>query len=79
MNVMEKKPKPEQPNVTSDTAAHEVAPSRNDRPLAEAAFPIVGVGASAGGLEAFTQFLKALPLDTGLGFVLVQQDRKSVV
>ncbi len=72
MNVMEKKPKLEQPNVTSDTAAREVAASRNDRPLAEAAFPIVGVGASAGGLEAFTQFLEALPLDTGMGFVLVQ-------
>jgi two-component system, chemotaxis family, CheB/CheR fusion protein len=36
------------------------------------AFPIVGVGASAGGLEAFTQLLKHLPVDTGMGFVLVQ-------
>jgi two-component system CheB/CheR fusion protein len=35
-------------------------------------FPIVGIGASAGGLEAFTQLLKRLPLDTGMGFVLVQ-------
>jgi two-component system CheB/CheR fusion protein len=35
-------------------------------------FPIVGVGASAGGLEAFRQFLSALPIDTGMGFVLVQ-------
>jgi two-component system CheB/CheR fusion protein len=34
--------------------------------------PIVGVGASAGGLEAFTQLLKRLPVDTGFGFVLVQ-------
>ncbi len=34
--------------------------------------PIVGVGASAGGLEAFTLLLKRLPLDTGFGFVLVQ-------
>ena len=37
-----------------------------------AAFPIVGVGASAGGLEAFTELLTHLPLDTGMGFVLVQ-------
>jgi two-component system, chemotaxis family, CheB/CheR fusion protein len=36
------------------------------------AFPIVGVGASAGGLEAFTQLLQALPEDTGMAFVLVQ-------
>ena len=33
---------------------------------------IVGVGASAGGLEAFRQLLEQLPLDTGMGFVLVQ-------
>ena len=33
---------------------------------------IVGVGASAGGLEAFTELLKHLPADTGFGFVLVQ-------
>ena len=35
-------------------------------------FPIVGVGASAGGLEAFTQLLKQLPADTGMAFVLIQ-------
>ncbi len=35
-------------------------------------FPIVGIGASAGGLEAFTQLLKHLPIDTGMGFVLIQ-------
>ena len=38
----------------------------------ETAFPIVGVGASAGGLEAFTELLTALPLDTGMAFVLIQ-------
>lgn len=35
-------------------------------------FPVVGIGASAGGLEAFSQFLAHLPDDTGMGFVLVQ-------
>ena len=35
-------------------------------------FPIVGIGASAGGLEALTALLKALPPDTGLAFVIVQ-------
>lgn len=33
---------------------------------------VVGIGASAGGLEAFTQFLENLPDDTGMAFVLVQ-------
>jgi two-component system CheB/CheR fusion protein len=35
------------------------------------AVPIVGIGASAGGLEAFTQLLGALPADTGMAFVMV--------
>ena len=34
-------------------------------------FPIVGIGASAGGLEAFEIFFKACPPDTGMAFVLV--------
>ena len=32
---------------------------------------IVGVGASAGGLEAFEQFFRACPADSGMAFVLV--------
>jgi len=35
-------------------------------------FPIVGIGASAGGLEAFEQFLTHTPPDTGMAFVLIQ-------
>ncbi len=35
-------------------------------------FPIVGIGASAGGLEALKKFLKNLPEDTGMGFVFIQ-------
>src|SRR5947199_2790885 len=51
------------------------APSAAEESGVEAAsspFPVVGVGASAGGLEAFTQMLGALPADTGMAFVLVQ-------
>ena len=33
---------------------------------------VVAVGASAGGLEAFTELLRYLPADTGLAFVLIQ-------
>lgn len=35
-------------------------------------FPVVGIGASAGGLEAFIALLQALPPDTGMAFVVVQ-------
>jgi two-component system, chemotaxis family, CheB/CheR fusion protein len=33
---------------------------------------IVGIGASAGGLEAFTRFFAAMPANSGMAFVLVQ-------
>lgn len=35
-------------------------------------FPIVGVGASAGGLDAFKRLLKAIPESSGMAFILVQ-------
>ena len=35
-------------------------------------FPVVGIGASAGGLEAVTALLHDLPTNTGMAFVLVQ-------
>jgi two-component system CheB/CheR fusion protein len=35
-------------------------------------FPIVGIGASAGGLEALEQFLRRMPAGSGMAFVIVQ-------
>lgn len=35
-------------------------------------FPIVGIGASAGGLEALEQFLRPIPTDSSMAFVIVQ-------
>jgi two-component system CheB/CheR fusion protein len=37
----------------------------------DSGFPIVGLGASAGGLEAFEQFFRHAPSDSGIAFVLV--------
>jgi len=34
-------------------------------------FPVVGIGASAGGLEAFKRFFSAMPPDNGMAFVLI--------
>ena len=45
-------------------------------------FPVVGIGASAGGLEAYIEFLKAAPVDGGMAYVLVQHlppDRESLL
>ena len=35
-------------------------------------FPIVGIGASAGGLEALEQFFPNMPKDSGMAFVVIQ-------
>jgi two-component system, chemotaxis family, CheB/CheR fusion protein len=35
-------------------------------------FPIVGIGASAGGLESLEQFFGAMPKDSGMAFVVIQ-------
>ncbi len=47
-------------------------------------FPVVGIGASAGGLAAFEAFFAGMPadVDTGMAFVLVQHlapDHKSIL
>ncbi|ENO98091.1 MAG TPA: chemotaxis protein CheB [Thauera phenylacetica] len=51
-------------------AATPGAEPRGDTPAT--AFPIVGIGASAGGLEALEQFLGSVPPTSGLAFVVVQ-------
>ena len=56
-----------QPVSTVEGLGDEDAPTETSVP-----FPIVGVGASAGGLEAVTQLLRALPADTGASFVIIQ-------
>lgn len=46
------------------------------------AFPIVAIGASAGGLEAVSQLLQTLPANTGMSFIYMQHlspDYKSVL
>src|SRR5689334_18110158 len=43
---------------------------------------VVGIGASAGGLEAMQAFLESMPIDTGLAFVHIQHldpNRKTVL
>ena len=63
--LLPKAPQADNPSSRSREKAS-FAPSQRE------AFSIVGIGASAGGLEAFTELLKHLPADSGLGFVLVQ-------
>ncbi len=66
--------------VTDKTEVNTRKPE--DRPTPS--FPIVGIGASAGGLAAFEAFFAGMPTDTdpGMAFVLVQHlapDHKSIL
>ncbi len=40
--------------------------------LSKNLFPVVGIGASAGGLEAFKNLIKAIPENSGMAYILVQ-------
>jgi two-component system CheB/CheR fusion protein len=53
-----------------DEALREQGDTRSRDTLAQV--PVVGIGASAGGLEAMKEFLAATPTDTGACFVFVQ-------
>jgi len=48
--------------------------ANQDKPkiLSENLFPVVGVGASAGGLKAFKKLIKAIPEKSGMAYILVQ-------
>jgi two-component system CheB/CheR fusion protein len=49
------------------------ANAASQEPLAHhSIFPVVGIGASAGGLEAFSQLLEHLPETTGMAYIVVQ-------
>lgn len=55
-----------------DPAGEAGPPAAGAEPATGPSFLVVGVGASAGGLEALSQLLRALPADTGVALVLVQ-------
>ncbi len=62
-----------EPNVAPAQAAGQ--PQQDDRKTpgtGKIDFPVVAIGASAGGLEAFSTLLEKLPPDTGMAFVFIQ-------
>jgi two-component system CheB/CheR fusion protein len=65
---MKKKPSP----ARRRTKPAKVARPETPASPASVSFPIVGIGASAGGLEALEQFLGHVPAGSGMAFVIVQ-------
>lgn len=61
------KNKQRDPEVALNSAESPLVATPPKRP-----FPIVGIGASAGGLEALEQFLRHVPAGCGMAFVIIQ-------
>src|SRR5262245_29524760 len=62
------RPAPEPVPVPVPVLASDDEPTAKGSPT----FPIIGIGASAGGLEALEQFLHHVPESSGLAIVVVQ-------
>src|SRR5271155_2456922 len=64
---------PSQPESSHSASVQRSGITREDVSAARGEpFPIVGIGASAGGLEAISNLFHELPPDTGMAFVIVQ-------
>ncbi|HEV3459806.1 MAG TPA: chemotaxis protein CheB [Thermoanaerobaculia bacterium] len=69
---------PPQPQQEDDRRAQPV----DAEPPPRLPFPVIGIGASAGGLEAVSELISALPADTGMAFVFIQHlppEHKSLI
>lgn len=55
----------------ADSATEPLADEESARAADNGALPVVGLGASAGGIEALSQFFDSMPADSNLVFVIV--------
>lgn len=46
--------------------------TKSGKEISKNLFPVVGIGASAGGLEAFKKLINAIPKKSGMAYILVQ-------
>ncbi|HYD82592.1 MAG TPA: chemotaxis protein CheB, partial [Opitutus sp.] len=70
------------PEPSNDTPPDRLAEPIDVEQPPRLAFAVVGIGASAGGLESFIQFFKTMPADSGMAFVLIQHlppDHQSLI
>ena len=79
-----KKDKSSSPEATHDGVIIESQEASESAVNTQVNFPVVGIGASAGGLAAFESFFSGIPadVDPGMAFVLVQHlapDHKSIL
>ncbi|CAN7440821.1 CheR family methyltransferase [Pseudomonas umsongensis] len=68
--------------MTSSTKHAPDAPQRRELTPSTLDFPVVGIGASAGGLQAVKSFFQHMPYDSGMAFVVIlhlSPDHHSIV
>lgn len=73
---------PAEDSVATDQPADGNDSSGGPTPSTRQRLRVVGIGASAGGLDAFRELLQSLPADSGMAFVIVQhlaRDQKSML
>jgi two-component system CheB/CheR fusion protein len=57
--------------MTSSIKRSSNVPQRNELIPSTLPFPVVGIGASAGGLQAVKSFFEHMPSDNGMAFVVI--------
>ena len=60
------------PKKVEDHSETKISPDKASVEIKKNDFPIVGIGASAGGLETLEQFFSKMPENSGMAFVIVQ-------
>ncbi len=66
-------------NTTGDIKQKESPKKQQKKQTSAEQFPVIGIGASAGGLEAFNSLFSKMPEDTGMAFILIQHIEPSHV
>ena len=71
---MQKTGSPKKRTRATSGLAKKVPPARaiQNQPKGRRSFPVVGMGASAGGLETLQRFFTTMPADSGMAFLVVQ-------
>src|SRR6202011_3188089 len=65
------RPRPDRPEAAAPEALSSAQPVLRAQ-LVRGDFPVVALGASAGGLETFRNLFDVLPADSGMAFILIQ-------
>ena len=63
-----------EPNIQAEAAQPQSSSDQADQAqpiVKKSTFPVVGLGASAGGLQALQQFFAAMPANNGMAFVVI--------